>query len=69
MSVLDRIKSLVSGAKEDIDKNLTKEAESIEDAADSIQTSSEEEIETKSDSETISEEETLKKLLKKRKML
>ena len=57
MSVLDTLKSLIGGAKKDIDKNLTKEAESIEEAADSIQTSSEEEIETKSDSETISEEE------------
>ena len=59
MSVLDTLKSLIGGAKKDIDKNLTKEAESVEEAADSIQTSSEEEIETKSDSETISEEETL----------
>ena len=57
MSVLDTLKSLIGGAKKDIDKNLTKEAESVEEAADSIQTSSEEEIETKSDSETISEEE------------
>ena len=57
MSVLDTLKSLIGGAKKDIDKNLTKEAESVEEAADSIQTSSEEEIEVKSDSETISEEE------------
>ena len=57
MSVLDTLKSLIGGAKKDIDKNLTKEAESVEEAADSIQTSSEEEIEIKSDSETISEEE------------
>ena len=57
MSVLNRIKSLIGGTKEDIEKNLAKEAESIKEAADSIQTSSEEEIETKSDSETISEEE------------
>ncbi|MDO5819207.1 MAG: CoB--CoM heterodisulfide reductase subunit C [Methanobrevibacter sp.] len=63
MSVLDTLKSLIGGAKKDIDKNLTKEAESIEEAADSIQTSSEEEIETKSDSETISEEETLKEAI------
>ena len=55
MSVLDRIKTLIGGTKEDIEKNLAKEAESVEEAADSIQTSSEEEIETKSDSETISE--------------
>ena len=60
MSVLDRLKSLVSGAKEDIDKNLAKEAEPVEEAADSIQTSSEEEIEIKSDSETNSDEETSK---------
>ena len=59
MSVLDTLKSLIGGAKKDIDANLTKEAESVEEAADSIQTSSEEEIEIKSDSETISEEETL----------
>ena len=59
MSVLDTLKSLIGGAKQDIDKNLTKEAESVEEAADSIQTSSEEEIEVKSDSETISEEEPL----------
>ena len=59
MSVLDTLKSLIGGAKKDIDKNLTKEAESVEEAADSIQTSSEEEIEVKSDSETISEEEPL----------
>ncbi len=59
MSVLDTLKSLIGGAKKDIDKNLTKEAESVEEAADSIQTSSEEEIEIKSDSETISEEEPL----------
>ena len=59
MSVLDTLKSLIGGAKKDIDKNLTKEAESVEEAADSIQTSSEEEIEVKSDSETISEEEHL----------
>ena len=57
MSVLDTLKSLIGRANKDIDKNLTKEAESVEEAADSIQTSSEEEIETKSDSETISEEE------------
>lgn len=57
MSVLDTLKSLIGGAKKDIDANLTKEAESVEEAADSIQTSSEEEIEIKSDSETISEEE------------
>ena len=58
MSVLDTLKSLIGGAKKDIDKNLPEEAESVEETADSIQTSSEEEIETKSD-ETISEEETL----------
>ena len=57
MSVLDTLKSLIGGAKKDIEENLAKEAESLEEAADSIQTSSEEEIETKSDSETISEEE------------
>jgi heterodisulfide reductase subunit C len=57
MSVLDTLKSLIGGAKKDIDKNLPEEAESVEETADSIQTSSEEEIETKSDSETISEEE------------
>ena len=56
MSVLNRLKSLINGAKEDIDNNLTKEAESIEETADSIQTSSEEEIENISDSETNSEE-------------
>ena len=60
MSVLDRLKSLINGTKEDIDKNLTKEAESIEETADSIQTSSEEEIDIKSDSETNSDEETSK---------
>ena len=59
MSVLNILKSLIGGAKQDIDKNLTKEAESVEEAADSIQTSSEEEIELKSDSETISEEEAV----------
>ena len=58
MSVLDTLKSLIGGAKKDIDKNLPEEAESVEETADSIQTSSEEEIKTKSD-ETISEEETL----------
>lgn len=57
MSVLDTLKSLIGGAKKDIDKNLPEEAESVEETADSIQTSSEEEIEIKSDSETISEEE------------
>ena len=56
MSVLDTLKSLIGGAKKDIDKNLPEEAESVEETADSIQTSSEEDIETKSD-ETISEEE------------
>ncbi len=65
MSVLDTLKSLIGGAKKDIDKNLAKEAESVEEAADSIQTSSEEEIETKSDSETISEEEALKEAIDK----
>ena len=59
MSVLDTLKSLIGGAKKDIDKNLPEEAESVEETADSIQTSSEEEIEVKSDSETISEEEPL----------
>ena len=57
MSVLDTLKSLIGRANKDIEENLSKEAESIKEAADSIQTSSEEEIETKSDSETISEEE------------
>ena len=57
MSVLDTLKSLIGRANKDIDKNLTKEAESVEEAADSIQTSSEEEIETKSDSDTLSESE------------
>ena len=57
MSVLDTLKSLIGGAKKDIEENLSKEAESVEEAADAIQTSSEEEIETKSDSEAISEEE------------
>ena len=57
MSVLDTLKSLIGRANKDIEENLSKEAESVEEAADSIQTSSEEEIETKSDSETISEEE------------
>ena len=63
MSVLDTLKSLIGGAKKDIDKNLPKEAESVVEAADSIQTSSEEEIETQSDSETISEEEALKEAI------
>ena len=57
MSVLDTLKSLIGRANKDIEENLSKEAESIKEAADAIQTSSEEEIETKSDSETISEEE------------
>lgn len=57
MSVLDTLKSLIGRANKDIEENLSKEAESVEEAADSIQTSSEEEIEVKSDSETISEEE------------
>jgi len=57
MSVLDTLKSLIGRANKDIEENLSKEAESVEEAADAIQTSSEEEIETKSDSETISEEE------------
>jgi heterodisulfide reductase subunit C len=57
MSVLDTLKSLIGRANKDIEENLSKEAESVEEAADSIQTSSEEEIETKFDSETISEEE------------
>ena len=57
MSVLDTLKSLIGRANKDIEENLSKEAESVEEAADSIQTSSEEEIEIKSDSETISEEE------------
>ena len=56
MSVLDTLKSLIGRANKDIEENLSKEAESVEEAADSIQTSSEEEIETKSDSEAISEE-------------
>ena len=60
MSVLDRLKSLIDGAKEDIDSSLSKEAESIKEAADSMQTSSEEEIENISDSETNSDEETSK---------
>ena len=59
MSVLDTLKSLIGRANKDIEENLSKEAESVEEAADSIQTSSEEEIEVKSDSETISEEEPL----------
>ena len=57
MSVLDTLKSLIGRANKDIEENLSKEAESVEEAADAIQTSSEEEIETKSHSETISEEE------------
>ena len=57
MSVLDTLKSLIGRANKDIEENLSKEAESVEEAADAIQTSSEEEIETKSDSEAISEEE------------
>ena len=57
MSVLDTLKSLIGRANKDIEENLSKEAESIKEAADAIQTSSEEEIETKSDSEAISEEE------------
>lgn len=57
MSVLDTLKSLIGRANKDMEENLSKEAESVEEAADAIQTSSEEEIETKSDSETISEEE------------
>ncbi len=57
MSVLDTLKSLIGRANKDIEENLSKEAESVEEAADAIQTSSEEEIEIKSDSETISEEE------------
>ena len=65
MSVLDTLKSLIGRANKDIEENLSKEAESVEEAADSIQTSSEEEIETKSDSETISEEETLKEAIEK----
>ena len=56
MSVLDTLKSLIGRANKDIEENLSKEAESIKEAADAIQTSSEEEIETKSDSEAISEE-------------
>ena len=56
MSVLDTLKSLIGRANKDIEENLSKEAESVEEAADAIQTSSEEEIETKSDSEAISEE-------------
>ena len=56
MSVLDTLKSLIGRANKDIEENLSKEAESIKEAADVIQTSSEEEIETKSDSEAISEE-------------
>ena len=59
MSVLDTLKSLIGRANKDIEENLSKEAESIKEAADAIQTSSEEEIETKSDSETISEEEAV----------
>ena len=59
MSVLDTLKSLIGRANKDIEENLSKEAESVEEAADAIQTSSEEEIETKSDSETISEEEAV----------
>ncbi|MBQ2962594.1 CoB--CoM heterodisulfide reductase subunit C [Methanobrevibacter sp.] len=55
MSVLDTLKSLIGRAEKDIEENLSKEAESVEEAADAIQTSSEEEIETKSDSEAIEE--------------
>ena len=55
MSVLDTLKSLIGRANKDIEENLSKEAESVEEAADAIQTSSEEEIETKSDSEAIEE--------------
>ncbi|WP_297981983.1 CoB--CoM heterodisulfide reductase subunit C [uncultured Methanobrevibacter sp.] len=56
MSVLDRLKNLIKTADEDIDKSLTKETVPTEEAADSIQTSSEEEKEIKSDSETNSDE-------------
>lgn len=63
MSVLDRLKSLISGTKKDIDESLSNEAtqekpeETIE--VDSKQTSSEEEIK-ESDSETNSKEEPSK---------
>ena len=63
MSVLDRLKSLISGTKKDIDESLSNEAtqekpeETIE--VDSKQTSSEDEIK-ESDSETNSKEEPSK---------
>ena len=41
MSVLDTLKSLIGRANKDIEENLSKEAESVEEAADAIQTSSE----------------------------
>ncbi|MCQ2738059.1 MAG: CoB--CoM heterodisulfide reductase subunit C [archaeon] len=60
MSVLDRLKSLISGTKKDIDENLSNEAnqEKPEESIGAEQTSSEEEI--KSDSETNSKEEPSK---------
>jgi heterodisulfide reductase subunit C len=61
MSVLERLKSLISGTKEDLDKNIPKETdpiEPVEPVSDAKQTSSEEEIEIESDSETDSVEET-----------
>ena len=61
MSVLERLKTLISGTKEDLDKNISKEAEPaepVEPVSDAKQTSSEEEIEIQSDSETDSVEET-----------
>ena len=61
MSVLERLKSLISGTKEDLDKNIPKETdpiEPVEPVSDAKQTSSEEEIEIQSDSETDSVEET-----------
>lgn len=63
MSVLDRLKSLIKGTKNDIDESLSNEAsqEKSEESigVDSKQTSSEEEIK-KSDSETNSKEEPSK---------
>ncbi|MDO5850294.1 MAG: CoB--CoM heterodisulfide reductase subunit C [Methanobacteriaceae archaeon] len=61
MSVLDRLKSLISGTKKDIDENLSNEAnqEKPEESIGAEQTSSEEEIK-QSDSETNSKEEPSK---------
>ena len=61
MSVLDRLKSLISGTKKDIDESLSNEAnqEKPEESIGAEQTSSEEEIK-QSDSETNSKEEPSK---------